>query len=234
MTALPSIPADILGDPNDMPDLEAIVDDMTGEHLRLVHSDDEPAGDQAADEPEARWTIRSLRAAEWAMAKVKAARDQVTEREELAQEYHRQIDGWLATANRRDHSTILYLGGLLQDYALERRDADETTATLVLPSGKVRTTRSKPAVKVAEGSGALAVAFARRWGAAAVTVKYAVAIKPLRQRLQVVDEHVADPEGNATGEILYRVVDTDGEVVDLAAAGLEVEPGTVTAKVEPS
>lgn len=113
--------------------------------------DDDAGNDPYFDPPLPAWAIIDDSAAEWAMAKAANAHAEIETVKDQAHTWIEQVKAWAHDAARRAQSTLGYFEGRLEQYALTRRAGDDKAATLLLPSGVVRTRRnSRKAVLVDE------------------------------------------------------------------------------------
>jgi hypothetical protein len=89
------------------------------------------------------WSIDGPRTAEWAMAKVAAARRAEAELAAQRDEWMLRIRHWFDQAASRHQASAAFFAGHLERYALaERERTDGKVKTVPLPSGKVSTTAS--------------------------------------------------------------------------------------------
>lgn len=117
------------------------------EHLADPEPQDEAAAAAAAYVTSWRPTDRG--AAEWAMRQVVRIRDEVAQVNEDAEVWMRQIEAWRAAAVRPLQARETFFTGALISWARAVREEDpKAPASLPLPSGDVKSTTYKPAVKV--------------------------------------------------------------------------------------
>jgi len=102
------------------------------------------------------WAISDVSEAEWAMARYAKASAELEEAKALYVEGTKRLGDWLASVRRRPDAAMGFFGGHLQRFALERREKDDKLATLVLPSGKVGTTKHRPSVALPDARDELA------------------------------------------------------------------------------
>lgn len=94
------------------------------------------------------WRIQNDDEAEWAMrhlAEAEANRAAILKQQEA---YIERIETWTKNALRAPDRDRAFFSGHLEAYALERRRRNPKDATLVLPSGTVRTTKASPKLAV--------------------------------------------------------------------------------------
>jgi hypothetical protein len=162
MSAQETPPVDELFADLDMPDIDA-------ELFRDV---------EHGVDREDRWQIDDLSTAQWAMAKLKEARERVAE---LAAQRDAQMElaqAWFARVVQHPRRTVGFMETQLMDYALRQREAG-AGATLILPNGEVATRKgAEPCVEI-DDEHALLV-WAKRNAPAIVTVKESVKVSDLR------------------------------------------------------
>lgn len=101
-----------------------------------------------------RWQIEDHGAAEWALRRLAEARANIAALEEQAAAWNRRIDEWTAKALAPLLNREQFFVANLEDYGLRVREASaDEVKTLVLPSGKVKTTSHGPKVKVGDPHG---------------------------------------------------------------------------------
>lgn len=226
------------------PDLVAdeFVDYITGEILAVAERDGvEPeavvmqmrADCVEADTGPRRWSIDNDNAAEWAMRQCARAQATIDGHIAQAQEWAAQIDAWLNDVTKAPVATRAFFEPQLEQYAIERRGADEkNNKTTKLPSGVVKTTSSSPSVKVADEAKVVAWADDKLPKATAEKVaatKRQVYVAPLRDECTIVDvvtvAAITDEDGMVVIATLPGFHDFDGdgipvEIVDtIPAAG---------------
>lgn len=99
------------------------------------------------DSAPGRWRIEDDSAAEWAGRRLALAQAAVDYQTELATEWKRKIDLWLAQVTGTQRRTVDYMTDRLGDYAVRRREAGGSP-TLSLPSVTVKTSDRKPKATV--------------------------------------------------------------------------------------
>lgn len=95
------------------------------------------------------WRPTDRGGAEWAMRQTARIRDEIAQANEDAEGWMRQIEEWRASAVRPLEQRAAFFAGALISWARTVREEDpKAPATLPLPSGDVKSTTYKPAVKV--------------------------------------------------------------------------------------
>src|SRR5437879_3345394 len=102
---------------------------------------------QEDDPGRPRWRVEDDNAAEWAMRKLAETSRLLRNLTEQRAEWVDRIDSWHRQAAKPLERREAFFTFHLEDYALRRREADPTKRTLVLPSGRVRTTSRTGAVQ---------------------------------------------------------------------------------------
>lgn len=97
-----------------------------------------------------RFRIEDDGTAAWAMAKVADIDVALAELTDSADGYRRRIALWFDRAAKPLKGRRLLLEGHLKDYARRERERDPKRKTVTLPTGKVSSRSSQPAVKVAD------------------------------------------------------------------------------------
>lgn len=180
-----------------------------------------------------RWEIDGTRTAEWAMARAAHAAERIRECEAQAAEWRQKIDDWLADVTCSERRDLAFFEGHLERYALDVRE-QTGRATLVLPSGQVRTRKAAAKIVVVDADALDDFAA----GEPSITIRK-VSKMLLNEHTEIVERKVGEmlvddgtPEEAFVAPIVERVVvlRSTGEVVP----GVEVEPEHVSATVAPS
>lgn len=197
------------------------------------------------DEP-GRWHITSLGEAEWAMAHVAAATDQIAAVDEQRQLWQAKLDEWFRDATREPQRSIEFFEGHLERWGVTQRT--DKVKTVKLASGDIATSRpTAPKIVLDDEAAFIDWALATVAVAAngeplgtteegpmtyadlgCVKITYKAMVSVVRDLLDVVERHVETDAGTApyTEHVVLTVT---GEVVD----GLGVELPETTAKVKP-
>lgn len=118
---------------------------LTDDELEAVYAAD-GTPDEAVPEPVKRgrtWEPETQQEAEWCLAKVAAASNEMDSIAEQAAEWHQQIETWAHDASRGARSTAGFFRSKLEGYLRRRYDADPKLRTVKLPSGTLRVTVPK-------------------------------------------------------------------------------------------
>jgi phage host-nuclease inhibitor protein Gam len=146
-------------------------------------------GDPEDDAAPYRWRIADDGAAEWAMRHVAEIDQELEELATRAKGWTERIQGWFDKAARRLKVRRAYFDGHLTDYARRERDrTDGKRKTIELPSGKVRSTSSKPKATVVTEDAVIRWAKAKLDGDlldAVVKVVESVRVSELREHVVV-------------------------------------------------
>lgn len=86
--------------------------------------------------------IDSLESANWAFRKIRALKEDIKEKEELAIKERERIDNWLKSETESVRSSISFFEGLLTEYYLLIKK-DNPKAKISTPYGKVSSRKSK-------------------------------------------------------------------------------------------
>lgn len=132
--------------------------DVMGDLVATALTEDGQGWPLRAPQQAKAWRIHDDGAAEWAMAHVARADDELARLKAQAAEWTIEAEDRLARIRQwfdhraaRHLATRLFMEAHLRRYALERRAEDPKHAkTLVLPSGAVRTVEQKPKAAVAD------------------------------------------------------------------------------------
>jgi len=180
-------------------DLERLEDQVLGTADEAAMDDDAAlaALQEGAAAPELdwagpaalRWRIEDDGAAEWAMRHVVAIDAELGELAARAQGWTQRIQGWFDKGARRLKVRRAYFDGHLTDYARRERDrTGDKRKTIELPSGKVRSTSSKPKATVVTEDAVIRWAKAKLDGElldAVVKVVESVRVSELREHVVV-------------------------------------------------
>ncbi len=104
----------------------------------------EPYDDKAAQ----RWQVSDDARAEWAMARLAAARAEQESINDQAQAWQTRLDQWYASARAQADRDAAFFEGLLIAYLRHRREADPQVKSIKLPSGRIASTGGGPRVEV--------------------------------------------------------------------------------------
>lgn len=180
--------------------------------------------------------VANIGQAEWAMRHLRDAIASVEQAEAQAAAWRDEIDRWLEQATRAARGSGAYFHGLLMDWGLRTRRADDKAATLPLPSGTVETTKRKPAPKV-DDAGAL-LAWAETWAPDAVEVVPEVRRVPAAAAKALGEIVTVTPAGDddTTGVLRFvaKVPDSEtAEVLEVEVPGMTVTAERIDVRVKP-
>lgn len=96
-----------------------------------------------SEEDPTRFIIDDIYKADWAMRKIKAAKEVIEQAEEFATTQKAKIDEWLKKETENPQYTIHYMEYLLTGYYRELR-AEDPKAKLTTPNGKVTSRKQQP------------------------------------------------------------------------------------------
>jgi hypothetical protein len=164
------------------------------------------------------WQIDGTGSAEWAMAQITRANDELAELKAQADDWRTRIDAWLAHESARPKATKAFFEAHLERYAIAMREADPKRKSLALPSGVVKTTAKGPAVKVEDEKAVLAWAVQHAPDAVALDPRLKVTV--LREHVQIIDVFTAARFTHSCGCVLEA---TDEEGLTWPDVGSEVE-----------
>jgi hypothetical protein len=134
-----------------------------------------------------RWRVTDTGSAEWAMRHVAEATAELEHLQMQRDAWAEQIDGWFRRAADRVRSRRAFFDQLLQLYAIEQREAsNDKIKSVVVPSGRVRTTKAGPKVVVRNPADVLAWAEERGVLDQVAPPKREVKLTPLRELVQPV------------------------------------------------
>lgn len=172
----------------------------------------------------ARWRIRSTDEAEWAMRHLAQAQANIDAIEEQRKAYVERITTWSENALRSPRRDVAFFGGHLSAFALERRAQNERNATLSLPSGTVKTARSKPKAVIVDEKAVVG------WAATHLTstaYDEAVNSKPLVSKLTPLVRLAERETGRTVIELSCGcgLVVTDAEALDGVVCPVNPEHG---------
>ncbi len=80
----------------------------------------------------------------WALKKIKAMKEEIEEKEDLAESQIYQVERWLEKEKEKRQEKIEYLEGLLQEYALELKEEKPDLKTHSLPFGELKFRKQRP------------------------------------------------------------------------------------------
>lgn len=202
----------------DDPAADLDVDAWIGWDDTEAHHDDErvPARPQ--------FTIDNERAAEWAMRRVAEASTSAATARALYDEWKQQLDDWLFAVTRAPARSLDLFTPMLEHYQRQRRLADDKAKTLMLPSGKVTSTKPTVEAKATLIDEKAATVWAEKHAPQIVNTKSWVNVTDLREVTRVIV--VRDSDGNVASSM---VVDGAGNAVP----GMGVELSDITCKVVP-
>lgn len=153
---------------------------------------------------------------EWAFRRLAQSRARLDELAEQYAEMVGRIEAWYERECGPERSTVLYLSGLIERYAMARRTYDpEGPATFRFPSGSVTTRRTKERQVVIGDKKELVSWLAEHVPLAAVTCRIELhpRISDLRDRVEMGDD----------GAVIYKQPNDDGEYDVVTVPGLAVE-----------
>lgn len=96
------------------------------------------------EEEKQKFRIEDKEQAQWALRKIKALNIKHKETDELAEAEIERIKAWQDKENRSIDSGIAFFEGLLFDYMLKEKKADEGLKSIKLPSGTLRLRKQQP------------------------------------------------------------------------------------------
>lgn len=96
------------------------------------------------EEQKERFTIDNDESANWALRKIKHIQEQAKANKDLADKEVRKITDWLINENKALEENINFFTGLLQEYALKQRQADDKFKKRKLPLGEIKFTKQQP------------------------------------------------------------------------------------------
>lgn len=105
----------------------------------LINYDDEPV------ERTEEWTIQDDDGAAWAVRKIRAMKEKITQIERLAEAEIMRVNRWAGQETQSDRDSISFFEGLLKEYHEVQLAEDPTRKTIKLPHGKL-SARSLPDV----------------------------------------------------------------------------------------
>ena len=95
------------------------------------------------NEPKDPWTIKTDRDADWVARVIIHNQTVIADNKKLADEYHRQIDEWLAETTHDAEQSIVAMSEIMRSYLVVRLEY-EKSKTLKLPSGAVSLRKAGP------------------------------------------------------------------------------------------
>jgi len=113
-------------------------------------------GETSADALPEAFAIDDLDMASWAVAKILESEARIEQRSRLAKEFKSRIDGWLASANRRDDESVSRLSFLLEPYVRKEISNLRNSRTLSLPTGLASLRRLPDRLDIIDGDEAIA------------------------------------------------------------------------------
>ncbi len=112
---------------------------------------------EAAIEAAEAYVLEDLDSAEWAMSMLREMQRTIDERADAAAQFHKRIDAWLEGETREAEFWRHYFAARLELYGIEQRiRSGGKVKTINLPSGKIPTRSSKPAVVIDDADAVLA------------------------------------------------------------------------------
>lgn len=211
-----------------LPVMDELVDlDATTTSVLVAFSNDTrplvevAAGAAETDRSEGRFVVQDDQTAEWAMRVVRAAADDIAEATHDLSVWQDQLERWFNQRTTRSRIITAYLGDMLSTYQRARREADERNKTLVLPSGRVKTSRPKNTVLVNDED--LALKWAKTNAPDAVKTVESLMVSKLPETIQlmvakdadgvITDTWVVDTNGNTIPGLAVKVADLSVQVV---------------------
>lgn len=152
---------------------------------------------QAEEKP---FEIHDLRAATWAMRKLKALDNDDAEKTAAIQEQIDDLQNWLDKEKQKNADSREYLEGLLSDYLYEKRQQDPKFKVST-PYGTV-STHKVPAGVTWPSDSELVAALTKQGLNDLIRVKQEPDKKTIKKRFQFVGDHFVNPD---TGIILDGV-----------------------------
>lgn len=139
---LPPIPSEAMDNP-------PFDDEQLAAQLAQLFPDagEAPAADDEDAPPLARWVPTDEREAEWAMRKLAEAQAEIERRQLHLQGYIDEMQGWFERVTREPQRVARAMEAKLVLYALSER-VENKRATIQLPSGVAKTTKTGGTVKV--------------------------------------------------------------------------------------
>lgn len=174
---------------------------------------DEPFSEEEEGQKDV-FVIDDLEKANWAFKKINALNARINEKKELAEAEQRRIRNWLDNETKNDFESVEYFEGLLTAYYKQLRQQDPK-AKLTTPYGKVTSRKRQPAWNWDENK----------------AIEYLKANAP-----QVLQEKITFSKTEAKKlftpietEEGYRLIDENGELVDIAEIEFQEDSYTVKA-----
>lgn len=193
-------------------------------------------GDPEDTGPE-RWKITNDGQADWAMARLAAARADMTRLAEQRDEHIARANQWFQRVTREAVRDAAFFGPHLEDYAIRRRaETSDKVKTVDLPSGRISTTRAKgPAPEIANPGAVLE--WARTGAPDLIKSTEKVLISDLAPRVAVrpVEVDTDDGETITVDAVVpvYSGFETDEVTYGPPIPGMRIRYPTTTATPKP-
>lgn len=170
------------------------------------------------------FNITDMGTAEWAMRRLTESLDDIDVLETQAAVWKAEIVDWLESRSRRAQATIDLMSSALEAYVLRvRTESEGKVKSVVLPSGKVGTTVSAPAIEVVDKD------LFFEWIDAQEDRDFDFMSTEVVRKIALVDMRKTFTIDTIDDELVV----IDPETGERITAGVQVKPEKITAKATP-